>query len=179
MPEPKPFSGLAMSALRPSAATVSACMIAFCAPSGKPSKALRAALIHEIGRVSLLLIGHGGKYGTMRQGGGILVAQKSAYPTIRAQQNLGRPNPSFSCCFLKVVTHPLKATCDLVLCFGCSCWPKFTTLEFAKDHFKSFIKIVIGFARRPIRVKVYYQRTGFVRRHSEVRHELLTDLFCV
>ena len=89
----------------------------------------------------------------------------------------GRLDQPPSCCFLKVATHPLKATCDLVLCFGCSCWPKFTTLEFAKDYFKSFIKIVIGFARRPIRVKVYYQRTGFVRRHSEVRHELFTDLF--
>ena len=30
-----------------------------------------------------------------------------------------------------------------------------------------------------MRVKVYYQRTGFVRRHSEVRHELFTDFFCV
>ena len=27
-----------------------------------------------------------------------------------------------------------------VLCFGYSCWPNFTTLEFAKDNFKSFIK---------------------------------------
>ena len=60
-----------MSALRPSAATVSARMMAFCGPSGKLSKALRAALIHEIGRVFLLLMGHDGKYDTKRQEGQI------------------------------------------------------------------------------------------------------------
>ena len=60
-----------MSALRPSAATVSARMIAICGLSGKPSKALRAALIHEIGRVSLLLMRDGGKYTTSRNFGQI------------------------------------------------------------------------------------------------------------
>ena len=50
------------------AATVSARMIAFCGPWAKLSKALRAALIQEIGRVSLLLMGYDGKYNTKRQG---------------------------------------------------------------------------------------------------------------
>lgn len=70
MPGPKPFKGLAISALRPSDATVSARLIDFCGPSGKPSKALRAALIHEIGRISLLLKGYDGKYNTSRQESG-------------------------------------------------------------------------------------------------------------
>ena len=47
--------------------------MAFCGPSGKLSKALRAALIHEMGRVSLLLTGHDGKYDTRRQEGQIFL----------------------------------------------------------------------------------------------------------
>ncbi len=53
-PEPRPFIGLAMSALPPSAAIVSTARQIDCAPSGKDSKAFRAALTQEMGRVGLV-----------------------------------------------------------------------------------------------------------------------------
>ncbi len=50
-----PLNGLALSDLLPSAAIVSALSISPCTSWGNSSKSLRAALIHEIGRVFLTL----------------------------------------------------------------------------------------------------------------------------
>jgi hypothetical protein len=52
----KPFIGLAISALRPSAAMIRALRIADCAPSGNSSKSVLAALIQETDLVSLTML---------------------------------------------------------------------------------------------------------------------------
>src|SRR5690349_19757718 len=53
-PPSTPLKGLALSDLPPSAAIVSALNMSPCTSSGNSSKSLRAALIHEMGRVSLI-----------------------------------------------------------------------------------------------------------------------------
>jgi hypothetical protein len=57
-PTPIPFIGFAIPALPPSAATLSASIIVSRAPSGKSSKAFRAGVSHEIGRVGLIHLLH-------------------------------------------------------------------------------------------------------------------------
>jgi len=54
-PEPKPRIGFAMSALPPSAAIVKAVRQVDRTPSGKVSNSLSAALIHETGRVLMII----------------------------------------------------------------------------------------------------------------------------
>src|SRR3972149_4494034 len=61
MPEPKPFMGLAMSGCLPAATIVRARPNSSGAPSGNSSKSLRAAAIHDIGRVSLVIQGDVGR----------------------------------------------------------------------------------------------------------------------